>query len=135
MKKTEGGGAWGKDKKITVNQDNSYFLLNFLWAFGLVNKNPILEEGPLMKYGGLAGAGNFASTGGWSLAKSGAMGYYSKYAILPLNAAQQAQVEDFANNSYRPCCNNSTAFSDCNHGMAALGMAEIMAYQGAGAEE
>ncbi|MBI2042035.1 MAG: hypothetical protein HYT20_03390 [Candidatus Nealsonbacteria bacterium] len=125
----------GSDEKIIVNQDNTYFLLNFLWAFGLLNKNSILDAGPLMKYGGLAGAGNFASTGGWTLAKTDAMDYYSKSAVLTLNNKQQKELEDFAYNSYRPCCNNSTAFADCNHGMAALGLGMIMAAQGANADE
>ena len=31
----------------------------------------------MIKYGGKDGAGNFASTGGWSLAKGNAMNYYS----------------------------------------------------------
>jgi len=31
---------------------------------------------------------------------------------------------------YRPCCGNSTYFPDCNHGMAMLGLLEIMASQG-----
>ncbi|MBI2450650.1 MAG: hypothetical protein HYV47_03925 [Candidatus Nealsonbacteria bacterium] len=125
----------GSNEKITINQENSYFLLNFFWAFGLINKNPILDEGPLMKYDGLTGAGRFASTGGWTLAKSGAMDYYSKEAVLALSQEQQKELEDFANNSYRPCCNNSVAFSDCNHGMALLGLGQVMASQGATAQE
>ncbi|GMR19136.1 MAG: hypothetical protein BMS9Abin34_263 [Patescibacteria group bacterium] len=125
----------GSDEKITITQDNAYFLINVLWAFGLANKNPILEEGPLMKYGGLSGIGGFASTGGWSLGKSKATDYYSKSSLVVLDSNQQKELEDFAYNSYRPCCNNSTAFADCNHGMAALGLGEIMAGQGASADE
>ncbi|MBI2626296.1 MAG: hypothetical protein HYW69_01740 [Candidatus Nealsonbacteria bacterium] len=125
----------GSDEKIIVKEDNSHFLLNFFWAFGLLNKNSILETGPLMKYGGLAGAGNFASTGGWTLAKSNAMDYYSKSTILVLDDKQQKELEDFTDNAYRPCCNNSTTFSDCNHGMALLGLGQIMAAQAATAQE
>lgn len=36
-----------------------------------------------------------------------------------------------ANNAYRPCCGNPTSFPDCNHGMALLGLLELMAAQGA----
>jgi hypothetical protein len=36
---------------------------------------------------------------------------------------------------YRPCCNNPTAFPDCNHGMAMLGLLELMAAQDATADE
>src|SRR3989338_7604908 len=35
----------GSNKKIRITSDNSYFLLNFFWAFGLANKTKILEEG------------------------------------------------------------------------------------------
>ncbi len=103
--------------------------LNLLWAFGLANKNPILENGPMMdpKYGG---AGNFASTGGWTPAKGNAMDHYSKHELVKLTPEQQLLVEKVAKNIYRPCCDNSTYFPDCNHGMAMLGLLEIMASQG-----
>lgn len=123
----------GSNKKIRITPENSYFLLNFFWAFGLANKSRILDEGDMMKYGGLSGAGNFASTGGWSsLTKSGdAMQYYSKRAIVPLTKDQEDMVNNVASQVYRPCCGNSTAFPDCNHGMALLGIFELMAAQGA----
>ena len=53
----------GSDGKIKITRENSYFLLNFLWAVGLSNKSKSLDEGDMMKYGGKQGAGNFASTG------------------------------------------------------------------------
>ena len=122
----------GSNKKITITPDNSYFLLNFFWAFGLANKTKILEEGEMVKYGGIKGAGSFASTGGWSLTKSGdSMEYYSKRAIVPLTQEQEDLVNKVASGVYRPCCGNSTAFPDCNHGMALLGIFELMAAQGA----
>ncbi len=122
----------GSNKKIRITSDNSYFLLNFFWAFGLANKTRILEEGEMVKYGGIGGAGNFASTGGWSLTKSGdSMEYYSKRAIVPLSKEQEDLVNKVASGVYRPCCGNSTAFPDCNHGMALLGIFELMASQGA----
>ena len=120
--------------KLVVNGENAGFVLNLLWAFGLANKNPILEEGPMMdtRYGG---AGNFASTGGWTLAKGDAMEYYSKILLVVLTPKQQALVEEVSKNIYRPCCNNSTYFPDCNHGMAMLGFLELLAAQGASEEE
>jgi hypothetical protein len=121
----------GSDQKIKVTRDNSYFLLNFFWAVGLANKSPILDEGDMIKYGGKQGAGNFASTGGWTLAKSDAMSYYSKSALIPLTQEQQNLVNQVAANIYRPCCNNPTSFPDCNHGMALLGVLELMAANGA----
>src|SRR3989344_3416973 len=104
----------GSNEKIRITRDNSYFLLNFFWAVGLANKSSILETGPMMSYGGLKGAGGFASTGGWTLAKSDAMNYYSKANLIPLTKDQQALVALATDNMYRPCCDNSTAFPDCN---------------------
>ena len=114
---------------LMIHSENSGMILNMLWAFGLANKNPILENGPMMdpKYGG---AGNFASTGGWNLAKGSAMDHYSMHKFITLTSEQQALVERVAKNIYRPCCNNSTYFPDCNHGMAMLGLLELMASQG-----
>lgn len=114
---------------LIINSENSGIILNLLWAFGLGNKNPILEDGPMMdpRYGG---AGNFASTGGWILARGNAMDHYSMHAFVTLTPEQQALVERVAKNIFRPCCNNSTYFPDCNHGMAMLGLLELMASQG-----
>lgn len=116
----------GSDRKIKISQDNSYFLLNFFWAFGLGNKTKILTEGDMVKYG-QGQVGSFASTGGWTLAKGDAVDYYSKRALVPLTAEQEDLVNKVASNIYRPCCGNSTAFPDCNHGMALLGILELMA--------
>jgi len=114
---------------LVINSENSGVILNMLWAFGLGNKNSILENGPMMdkQYGG---AGNFASTGGWSLSNGKAMDHYSMHSFVTLTSEQQALVERVAKNIYRPCCNNSTYFPDCNHGMAMLGLLELMASQG-----
>ena len=132
------GGLSETDKKflensdngnIVINSENSGVILNMLWAFGLGNKNPILENGPMTdkRYGG---ADNFASTGGWTLAKGNAMDHYSMHSFIALTPEQQALVEQVAKNIYRPCCDNSTYFPDCNHGMAMLGLLELMASQG-----
>ncbi len=121
----------GSTEKIKITRDNSYFLLNFFWAVGLANKSPILDEGDMMKYGGKQGAGNFASTGGWSLSKGDSMSYYSKSALITLTKEQEDRVNLVASNIFRPCCNNSTAFPDCNHGMALLGVLQLMASNGA----
>ncbi len=124
----------GSNEKIRITPQNSYFLLNFLWAFGLANKNQILDEGPMAQYG-KDQIGNFASTGGWTLGTKSSIALYSKAEIIKLNSEQQKILDDFAFNSYRPCCSNPTGFPDCNHGMAALGLGEIMASQGASADE
>jgi len=120
------------NEKLTINSRNAGFLLNLLWAFGLANKNPILEEGPMQKYGD---ASRFASTGGWTIAKGEAMDHYSRHPFVALTLKQQELVERTAKNIYRPCCGNSTYFPDCNHGMAMLALLELMAAQGVSEEE
>ena len=126
---------YGSDNgKIKMTPENAGFLLNVFWALGLGNKNPILENGPMSdpQYGG---AGNFASTGGWTIAKGDAMDHYSKYNFVILTSAQQSLVERVSQGIYRPCCGNSVYFPDCNHGMAMLGLLELMASQGASEKE
>ena len=59
------------------------------------------------------------------------MEHYSAHAFVRLTPAEQALVERVAKNIYRPCCGNSTYFPDCNHGMAMLGLLELMAAKGA----
>ena len=109
--------------------------LNVLWAFGLANKNEILEIGPMMaaEYGG--DPSRFASTGGWTLAAGTAMDHYSMHRFVTLTPEQQGRVERTSKNIYRPCCKNPAYFPDCNHGMAMLGALEIMASQGASEKE
>ncbi|HXV27270.1 MAG TPA: hypothetical protein VD862_04600 [Candidatus Paceibacterota bacterium] len=124
----------GRADTIRMDANNAGIILNLLWAFGLANTNPVLEEGPMTdpQYGG---AGRFASTGGWSIAVGDAMDHYSGHRYVKLTSEQQALVESVARNVYRPCCGNSTYFPDCNHGMAMLGLLELMAANGAGEEE
>ncbi len=120
--------------EVTITLENSEIMLNLLWALGLGNKNEIIEKGPMTdkRYGG---AGKFASTGGWTLAKVDAMNHYSRHNLITLTPEQQRIVEEVSKNIYRPCCNNSTYFPDCNHGMAMLGLLELMASQGVSEEE
>jgi hypothetical protein len=122
------------NKNLVITKENSGMMLNMLWAFGLSNKNAILEKGPMMdpRYGG---AGNFASTGGWTLAQGNTMDHYSMHSFITLTVEQQALVEKVTQNIYRPCCGNATHFPDCNHGMAMLGLMELMASQGATEKE
>ena len=59
------------------------------------------------------------------------MDHYNKHTMAILTPGQQALVEKLAKGIYRPCCNNSTYFPDCNHGMAMLGLLEYLASEGA----
>lgn len=124
---------YGADnKKIIITPDNANTLLNFFWALGLGNKNEILEQGPMSQYGDPA---RFASTGGWTLAQGNAMDHYSRHQLINLTPEQQELVKTVSQNIYRPCCDNPTHFPDCNHGMAMLGLLELMASQGASQKE
>jgi hypothetical protein len=124
----------GSDAKIVFNSQNAYFLLNLFWALGLTNQNQVLDEGPMMR-NGKAEVVNFASTGGWRLAAKPVGELYSSTAIVKLTAEQQERLEEVIISVYRPCCDNPTHFPDCNHGMAMLGLLQLMASQGASAEE
>ncbi len=125
----------GSNQKIKITRENAYFLLNFFWAVGLANNSKILTSGEIVKYGGEKDLGNFASTGGWTLGQGNAMNYYSKSNLIILTPNQEDLVQAVASQIYRPCCNNSTAFPDCNHGMALLGILELMAANGASQDE
>jgi hypothetical protein len=124
----------GSDQQIVISNDNAYFLLNFFWAFGLTNRNSILHDGDMMMYGN-EGVGRFASTGGWTIGSLPATELFSSEPLVALTDEQQARLEAVTKQIYRPCCNNHTAFPDCNHGMAMLGLMELMAAQGASEDE
>ena len=122
------------NENLKITSKNSGEILNLLWALGLGNKNDVLDKGPMKdpRYGGV---GDFASVGGWILADGDAVNHYSRHPFIILTRNQQALVERVAKNVYRPCCSNSTYFPDCNHGMAMLGLLELMASQGVGEKE
>jgi len=122
------------EERILVSAQNAREILNLLWAFGLGNKNAVLETGPMRdpRYGG---AENFASTGGWTLSRGKPMDHYSKHTWVGLTPEQQEIVERVSKGIYRPCCNNSTYFPDCNHGMAMLGLLELLVTAGVSEED
>ncbi len=124
----------GSNEQIVITPENAHFLLNFFWAVGLVNKNPILTEGPIVKNSG-GQIDRFASTGGWTLGVKPVTELFASTELIPLTPEQQARVEEVASAVYRPCCNNPTIFPDCNHGMAMLGLLELLASQNAGVDE
>lgn len=123
-----------KNGRIKITRENSGVILNLFWALGLGQKSSVLDRGEMMdpSYGG---ADRFASTGGWTLAQGDAMDYYSRHKFFELTDEQMALVDRVSKNIYRPCCGNSTHFPDCNHGMAMLGLLELMASQGIGEDE
>lgn len=124
----------GSDDQVVITTKNAHFLLNFFWAVGLVNRNSILTEGPMVQYSN-GQIDRFASTGGWTLATKPVTELYASMDLISLRPEQQARVKEVASAVYRPCCNNHTLFPDCNHGMAMLGLLELMAFKGASVDE
>lgn len=124
----------GSEDPLRIDASNAYFVLDVLWALGLANSNPVLTQGPIAQRG-WDQAGGYASTGGWTIGAEPGPQYLAAFELIRLTPQQQAVVDEVAYNSYRPCCGNMTAFPDCNHGMAALALTELMAAQGASADE
>jgi len=115
---------------LTLTPSSANFLINILWPLGIANNNRILDEAA-----GYKGVANLASTGGWPLGKEDSMAYFNKLEIVKLTPRQQIILEEVARNTYRPCCNNPTAFPDCNHGAALLALLELGASQGLSVDE
>ncbi len=112
---------------LAVNAENASRLVNLLWPIGLSNKMAINDSSPIAG----KNVNNFASTGGWSLGKQDSGGaYFNAYPLVPLTPQQEARVQQIAGSTYRPCCDNSTFFQDCNHGSAALALIELGVVQG-----
>ncbi len=120
------------DAPIAINENNSRFVVNVLWALGLTQKSKVLDEGPMKTSGQTA---NMASTGGWTIGKKDAMQLYSSELLIDLSQQQQNRIQTLAENVYRPCCGNPTSFPDCNHGMAALGYIELAVAAGLSDEQ
>lgn len=113
---------------ITLSLDNAPFLLNLLWPVGLATRTGFNDNSPVNG----ARVGSYASTGGWILGDAPRGGeYFNSVRAVDLEPSQEEVVLTAARNSYRPCCNNSTFFQDCNHGSALLGLYELAAAQGA----
>lgn len=120
----------GGDDTIELRRDNALFLLDFFWALGLTNRNPVLTRGP-MTFAGEAQVGRYASTAGWTLGAKPANELFASIPLVTLTAEEQERLARVAQAVYRPCCDNSTYFPDCNHGMAMLGMLTVLAAGGA----
>jgi hypothetical protein len=108
------------------------YLLNLLWPLGLSTKTGFNSTSPLNG----ENLEKFASTGGWRLgeAANGSV-YFNQLEAIRLDGVQENVVLGVAGNVYRPCCDNSTFFQDCNHGSALLGLLELAASQGASPDE
>lgn len=121
-------------EKIKIDHTSGQFVVDVLWALGLAQKSIVYDKGPLgTEY--KDEQGNFASTGGWTLAKGDALNYLNKSDLIDLDGGEQKRVWEISNNVYRPCCGNPTSFPDCNHGMAALAAIELLVDAGLTDEE
>jgi len=117
---------------IRLTRKNAGAYVNALWPLGLANWMAANKFSPL---NGPSGP-SFASTGGWNLGrgKNGGV-YFNRFPVVRLTERQEALVVKVARHTYRPCCNNSTFFQDCNHGSALLGLLALGAAQGLTEEE
>ncbi|MBI2337694.1 hypothetical protein HYU95_00775 [Candidatus Daviesbacteria bacterium] len=114
-------------RPILLTRENANIYVNLLWALGLSNYMSTNKDSPVNG----KSLFNFASTGGWNIGKEENGGaYFNKFRIVELTPGQEALVTQIAKNTYRPCCNNSTFFQDCNHGSALLGLLQLGASQG-----
>ncbi len=115
-------------KAITMGFQTAPYLLNLMWPLGMATKTKFNDKSKLNG----PNVNRYASTGGWTLGEARSGGaYFNKVSAIDLTTEQEARVLEVAENSFRPCCNNSTFFQDCNHGSALLGLYELAASQGA----
>lgn len=118
---------------ITITKDNAGYLINLFWPLGIANKSLTLKDSDAGKP---ENVNDLASTGGWNLGiKENGGEYYNKFEIIKLTDEQDKLVKKVAQTIYRPCCDNSTAFPDCNHGAALLAVLQLGAAQGLSEEE
>jgi hypothetical protein len=118
-------------QKISFTPENIQFWTNVLWSLGLTQHSKVLSDGPIMQNAEEIPLGNYASTGGWTLGSRDALDLYNSTELISLTLEQDELVYQVAGNIFRPCCGNPTVFPDCNHGMAVLGLLELLAAQGA----
>lgn len=110
------------------SEQTASYLVNLLWPLGLANRVSFNEKSPIntLRIQG------FASTGGWTVGRApNGYVYFNRVDAVEMTDAQQAIVLEVAKTTFRPCCDNSTFYQDCNHGSALLGLLELAASQGA----
>ncbi|KUM25613.1 hypothetical protein AU467_25960 [Mesorhizobium loti] len=115
------------DAPIFLTSGNAADFVNLLWPVGLANHMEGNRESRLFS----PTLPTFASTAGWTLGRQeqGSV-YFNRFPIVDLTPPQEALAIRVATATFRPCCNNSTFFQDCNHGSALLGVLQLGASQG-----
>ena len=116
-----------QEQELILSAENAPINLNLLWPIGLATKATFNDESPIRG----KDLPRYASTGGWKLgrAKNGAA-YFNKVETISLSPEQASLARGISENTFRPCCNNSAFFQDCNHGSAMLGLIEMAASNG-----
>ena len=114
-------------RPIVITRENAGVYVNLLWPLGLANRLAANSESPLRG----RNLYSYASTGGWNLGREPNGGaYFNRFPIVELTPAQERLVLHVARSAFRPCCDNSTFYQDCNHGSALLGLLALGASQG-----
>lgn len=115
------------DRPIRLTRENAGAYVNLLWAIGLANRMVGNFSSPLIG----DSLGTFASTAGWTLGERDDGGdYFNKFPIVDMTFSQEALAIRVAKSTFRPCCDNSTFYQDCNHGSALYGLLQLGASQG-----
>jgi hypothetical protein len=115
------------DRPIRLTRENAGVYVSLLWAVGLANRMVGNFSSPLMG----DSLPTFASTAGWTLGdRDAGADYFNKFPILDLAGTQESLAIRVAKATFRPCCDNSTFFQDCNHGSALYGLLQLGASQG-----
>jgi hypothetical protein len=117
---------------IDFSIETAPHLINLLWPLGLSTRLQLNEKSPI----NTASLASLASTGGWTLGREpNGAAYFNKVASMAISQEQEQRVYEVATTTFRPCCDNSTFFQDCNHGSALLGLLELGAAQGKSVDE
>jgi hypothetical protein len=115
------------EKPIRLTRENVAVYVDLLWPIGLANRLIGNFSSPLAGQS----VGNFASTAGWTLGdRNEGAEYFDRFPIVDMTPSQEALAIRVAKTTFRPCCDNSSFFQDCNHGSALYGLVQLGASQG-----
>jgi hypothetical protein len=124
--------SYPSESAIRLTRENAGAYVNLLWGVGLANRMVGNFSSPLMG----SALPTFASTAGWTVGeRDEGAGYFNKFRIVDLTLSQEAAAIRVAKSNFRPCCDNSTYYQDCNHGSALYGLLQLGASQGLTDEE
>jgi hypothetical protein len=115
------------DEPIRLTRENAGVYVNLLWGVGLANRIAGNFSSPLSG----SALPTFASTAGWTLGdRDEGADYFNKFQIVGMTQSQESAAIRVAKSTFRPCCDNSTFYQDCNHGSALYGLLQLGASQG-----